>query len=108
MHKLKAQLLQLRKEQHAATQKEEEQQARLRAAAAEDEEDAAWWGDLSSQPAASRAGDFSREAVLSQSQQLAWRCQELRDLEEKIAAQQRQQSSSKRQKAVTAERELFG
>lgn len=102
VHRLEADLLKLRRELAAAQRMEEKA---VSAAAARGEGDAALAsaggegghptdGSSAAPPPLLPPGrSISREAVAQQSRQLAWRCQELRELEDKIKTRQRQRSA---------------
>lgn len=96
-HKLEAELLKCRRELSAAK--------RVERSAVEQSEADATLGAAALPPAAEPGPEppkraATREAVLNQSRQVAWRCEELRSLEEKIGAIERGMGrGSKRRRA---------
>ena len=99
VHKLQSSLLKLKRELTAAQRVE----ANAIAAAADAEAEPSQQ-PLPPPPVLDADKPVSAEAVKQQTRQLAWRCQELRDLDEKIAAQERLQSI-KRQRREQREAE---
>ena len=94
--RLQAELLQVRRQVKAAQQKERHKQEQLQAMALDDSLAAELWGATDRPGGEGEAksaprppaleGAAGRNAVCRQSKQLRWRCQELKALEDKVAA----------------------
>jgi hypothetical protein len=90
IHQLESAVLKLRKELSAAERIEAETAAAVAAEGAENEPPL-----QSLPPQLDAQRSVSREAVAQQSRQLAWRCQEIRELDEKLAAATRDTAASR-------------